>query len=118
MAEALSQEEAIFYAALEIDAGDQRAAYLDAACGDEGEVRRRVEALLRRCAESVGPLDRPAGGPGATTAESPAERPGALIGSYKLLEPIGEGGMGTVWMAQQQEPVKRLVAVKLIKAGM
>ena len=44
--------------------------------------------------------------------------PGTVIGPYKLLEKIGEGGMGTVWMAQQTEPVKRLVAVKLIKAGM
>jgi serine/threonine protein kinase/tetratricopeptide (TPR) repeat protein len=118
MAEPLSQEEAIFYAALEIDAADQRAAYLDKACGDQGELRRRVEALLRRYAESAGPLDRPVGGPGETTAELPAERPGAIIGPYKLLEQIGEGGMGTVWMAQQTEPVKRLVAVKLIKAGM
>src|SRR5215831_12065591 len=118
MAEPLSQEEAIFYAALEIDAADRRAAYLDEACGGQGELRRRVEALLRRYAESAGPLDRPVGGPGATTAELPAEGPGASIGPYKLLEQIGEGGMGTVWMAQQQEPVKRLVAVKLIKAGM
>src|SRR5262245_4877748 len=118
MAEPLSQEEAIFYAALEIDAADQRAAYLDAACGDQGELRRRVEALLRRYAESAGPLDRPVGGPRATTAEVPAEGPGALVGPYKLLEPLGEGGMGTVWMAQQTAPVKRLVAVKLIKAGM
>jgi WD40 repeat protein/serine/threonine protein kinase len=118
MTDLLSQEEAIFYAALEIDAAEQRAAYLDAACGDQGELRRRVEALLRRYAESAGPLDRPAGGPGATTAELPAERPGALIGPYKLLEPVGEGGMGAVWMAQQTEPVKRLVALKLIKAGL
>src|SRR5947199_5007608 len=50
--------------------------------------------------------------------QSPGEAPGTVIGSYKLLQQIGEGGMGTVWMAQQTEPVKRLVAVKLIKAGM
>src|SRR5262249_7883761 len=118
MAEPLSQEEAIFYAALEIDAADQRAAYLDAACGDQGELRRRVEALLRRSAESAGPLDRPVGGPGATAAELPAERPGAMIGPYKLLEQVGEGGMGTVWMAEQKEPIHRRVAVKVIKAGM
>jgi tetratricopeptide (TPR) repeat protein/serine/threonine protein kinase len=118
MAEPLSQEEAIFHAALAVDAADQRAAYLDEACGGQPELRRRVEALLRRYAESQGPLDRAVGGAVATTAEPPAERPGAFLGAYKLLEQIGEGGMGIVWMAQQTEPVKRLVAVKLIKAGM
>src|SRR5262245_19234415 len=63
--------------------------------------------------------------PAAAGVAAPAPEPGGsaeasevLAGRYKLLEPIGEGGMGTVWMAQQQEPVKRLVAVKLIKAGM
>src|SRR5205807_4558959 len=54
-----------------------------------------------------------------TTRDQPiVEAPGTVIGPYKLIEQIGEGGMGTVWMAQQTEPVKRLVAVKLIKAGM
>src|SRR5262249_9605332 len=56
--------------------------------------------------------------PAATTDRPAGEGPGSVIGPYKLLEPIGEGGMGTVWMAQQTAPVKRLVAVKLIKAGM
>src|SRR5439155_14803771 len=56
--------------------------------------------------------------PGATVDEPQQECPGTVLGPYKLIEPIGEGGMGTVWLAQQQEPVKRLVAVKLIKAGM
>jgi tetratricopeptide (TPR) repeat protein/serine/threonine protein kinase len=118
MAELLSQEEVVFYAALEIDAAEQRAAYLDAACGDQRELRRRVEALLRRYAESAGPLDRLVGGSGAITADLPPEQPGVIIGPYNLLEQIGEGGMGTVWMAQQTEPVRRLVAVKLIKPGM
>src|SRR5262249_1445564 len=56
--------------------------------------------------------------PGPSSGIGPAEGPGTVIGPYKLLELIGEGGMGSVWMAQQTEPVKRLVAVKLIKAGM
>src|SRR5262249_12816068 len=56
--------------------------------------------------------------PGPSDGSEPAEGPGTVIGPYKLIEPIGEGGMGIVWMAQQQEPVKRLVALKLIKAGM
>src|SRR5262245_30550544 len=75
--------------------------------------------MLRAHAAGEGPLDR-----GAVRDEKPrayeeaADCPGTVIGAYKLLEQIGEGGMGTVWMAQQTEPVKRLVAVKLIKAGM
>src|SRR5262249_227097 len=65
------------------------------------------------------PGERPAvSAPGPAGGSNPAERPGTVIGPYKLLEPIGEGGMGTVWMAEQLEPVKRLVALKLIKAGM
>ena len=54
----------------------------------------------------------------ATTDQPTAESPGTVIGPYKLLEPIGEGGMGTVWMAEQTDPVKRRVAVKVVKEGM
>src|SRR5262249_35640408 len=64
-------------------------------------------------------LERPAAHPAGTVVEqSVSAHPGAVIGPYQLLEQVGEGGMGTVWMAQQTEPVKRRVAVKLIKAGM
>src|SRR5262249_25487919 len=56
--------------------------------------------------------------PGGAEPAPPPEAAGALVGRYKLLEPVGEGGMGTVWLAQQTEPVRRLVAVELIKAGM
>src|SRR5262249_16061979 len=76
-----------------------------------------VEALLRAHDKSGDVLDLP-DKPMPTMDEPVSERPGTVIGPYKLLEQIGEGGMGTVWMAQQTEPVKRLVAVKLIKAGM
>ncbi len=82
-------------------------------------MRRQVDALLGKHAQAGSFLESPAPGPVATADPPPGgERPGTVIGPYKLLEQIGEGGMGAVWMAQQTEPVKRLVAVKLIKAGM
>jgi WD40 repeat protein/serine/threonine protein kinase len=116
--EALDRLESLFAAALQQPPAD-RAAYLDQACGDDPAVRQRVEALLRAQAAAGDFLQAPSAAPGATVDEPPVnEAPGVLIGPYKLIEPIGEGGMGTVWMAQQTAPVKRLVAVKLIKAGM
>jgi tetratricopeptide (TPR) repeat protein len=85
--------------------------------GDE-ELRRQVSRFLTAHREAGSFLDSPAPALGATLDEPPREKPGTAIGPYKLVEEVGEGGMGSVWMAQQQEPVKRLVAVKLIKAGM
>src|SRR5262245_23025323 len=117
MTEALDRLESLFAAALE-KPPTERAAYLDQACGEDPAVRQRVEALLRAQAAAGSFLQTPPAGPSATVEEAVREVAGVLIGPYKLLEPIGEGGMGTVWMAQQQEPVKRLVALKLIKAGM
>jgi serine/threonine protein kinase/WD40 repeat protein/tetratricopeptide (TPR) repeat protein len=78
----------------------------------------RLRTLLSAHEESQGPLDRGPAAPSVTTDLAHPEAPGTIIGSYKLIEEIGEGGMGAVWMAQQTEPVKRLVALKLIKAGM
>jgi WD40 repeat protein/serine/threonine protein kinase len=110
--------EEIFLAALEKAPAD-RAVYLDAACSADAELRAQVEALLRSHEEAGSLLEQPLFQPAATVDYSPAAvQAGAVIGPYKLVEQIGEGGMGTVWMAQQTEPVKRLVAVKLIKAGM
>jgi serine/threonine protein kinase/tetratricopeptide (TPR) repeat protein len=117
MAETLPTEEAIFHAALEIDAADRRSAYLDEACGGHEGLRRRVEALLRRHAAAEGPLDRPAIGR-ATAAGHVPEQPGTVIGPYKLLEQIGEGGMGLVFMAEQTQPVRRRVALKVLKPGL
>jgi WD40 repeat protein/serine/threonine protein kinase len=118
MSEALTNEEAIFHAALEIDVAEQRSAYLESVCGNQEELRRRVEALLRRYAEAEGPLDRPVLSLAATTDEPTAERPGTVIGPYKLLEQIGEGGFGIVFMAEQTQPMRRKVAVKVLKPGM
>jgi hypothetical protein len=106
---------------------------LDQACAGNPQLRADVEALLHAQASDPDFLEQPAG-PLGPTADLPASaghslenRPGpaateqggvVLAGRYKLLEAIGEGGMGAVWMAQQQEPVKRLVALKVIKPGM
>jgi serine/threonine protein kinase/tetratricopeptide (TPR) repeat protein len=117
----------IFLAALE-QAEEQRRAFLDEACAGDPELRRRAEQLLRaherpdslpEAAQASGPTQDsapPEDRVGGSSAQ--AEHPGAVIGPYKLVQEIGEGGMGTVWMAQQTEPVKRLVALKLVKAGM
>jgi serine/threonine protein kinase/Flp pilus assembly protein TadD len=115
---------AIFLTAVERHAPEQWPAFLDRACAGQRELRGRVEALLEAhrevgTAEHREPAEGADAAPVVTVDERPMrEQPGAVIGPYKLIEPIGEGGMGTVWMAQQTEPVKRLVAVKLIKPGM
>src|SRR2546423_621227 len=118
-------ERDIFVAALQKEDPAQRQAYLDEACARQPELRQQVEHLLRLYEGAGSFLEKPAAESGATGAfqdaaeqASSPEAPGTHFGPYKLIEQIGEGGMGTVWMAQQQEPVKRLVAVKLIKAGM
>ncbi len=108
---------AIFLEAVENHAPDGWRQFLDQACGTDQELRQRVEILLRAHEQANTLLDPAPVPPSATIDQPPAEIPGTTIGPYKLLEHIGEGGMGTVWMAQQTEPVKRLVALKLIKAG-
>src|SRR5262249_13195743 len=115
MTEQPVSEKSIFLAALDKGSPAERAAYLDQVCGDNRPLRAEVEALLA-AHDRLDPLP-PA--PGTTAEEPPrAEGPGVRIGAYKLLQQIGEGGMGIVWMAEQQEPVRRLVALKVIKAGL
>src|SRR5262249_8309209 len=109
----------IFSAALEIDQQPERSAYLDRACGDDMQLRQRIEALLQAhgCAGSF--MASPASVPDTRTDLSRAEdKPGTRIGPYKLLQQIGEGGMGTVFMAEQTQPVQRKVALKILKPGM
>jgi eukaryotic-like serine/threonine-protein kinase len=131
-------EETLFHDAL-AKPPDERAAFLAAACAGQPALRAAVEALLAAHEASGNPLDRPpadvaqtidsrpdlaspraaAAPPGVTVDQTPPIAPTTVIaGRYKLIEEIGEGGMGTVFMAQQTEPVKRLVAVKIIKPGM
>ncbi|MGO9112622.1 MAG: protein kinase domain-containing protein [Thermoguttaceae bacterium] len=120
MTEIPDRTESVFAAAVSLATAEERAACLDQACAGNPSLRERVEALLR-AHERVGHLlDRPVpGGLEQTVAASPSEQPGAIVaGRYKLLEAIGEGGMGTVWMAEQMQPVRRKVALKLIKPGM
>jgi eukaryotic-like serine/threonine-protein kinase len=108
----------IFLAALD-QAPEQRDAYLDQTCAGDEELRRNVAVMLKAQAVGEGPLDRAAVRDEQTGAyEQVSETPGAVIGSYKLLEQIGEGGFGVVYMAAQTAPIRRKVALKLIKPGM
>ncbi len=95
---------------------DQRPAFLDEVCGDNRPLRDEVESLLRAHDPDGSFLQSPAI---ATTVGQPlSERPGSMIGTYKLREQIGEGGFGVVYVAEQERPVRRKVALKVIKPGM
>src|SRR5215831_17031292 len=107
----------IFVAAVKM-APDQWEAYLNEACGDDRELHGRVQHLLVAHREAGSFLEPPAPSALATVEEPLTERPGTTIGPYKLLEQIGEGGFGVVFMAEQQRPVRRKVALKVVKPGM
>jgi serine/threonine protein kinase len=112
-------EESIFAAAIQRTDPQQRAAFLDGACAEDAQLRARVEALLRSHEEGGSFLDQPAAPIPPTVAAAPiSEGPGTRLGPYKLLQRIGEGGFGVVYMAEQHKPVRRKVALKIIKPGM
>jgi serine/threonine protein kinase/tetratricopeptide (TPR) repeat protein len=111
-------EREIFIGALQEEGPAGQQAYLDRACGTDTVLRRRVEGLLRDCERAAGFLSAPAIELAPTLDGLALERPGAVIGPYKLLEQIGEGGMGLVFMAEQTHPVRRKVALKVLKPGM
>src|SRR5262245_42117021 len=112
-----SKAKTIFLNALELASAAQRLAYLDAECGDDQLLRREVEDLLYH-EQAQGAFLEHSPAEIATVVEPIREGSGTVIGPYKLLELIGEGGMGEVWMAEQTRPVQRKVALKIIKAGM
>ncbi len=123
-------ERDIFIVALQKDDPAERRAYLDEACAGQPALREQVEGLLRLHANAGSFLEQPAAAEGATGDVAPGERidatnpprptegPGTRIGPYKLLQQVGEGGMGIVYMAEQEQPVRRKVALKIIKPGM
>jgi serine/threonine protein kinase/tetratricopeptide (TPR) repeat protein len=115
----MNREETLFDAALAL-APEKRAAYLNQECGPDAGLRQRVENLLKAHGQSDGFLEAPAAGPSGTMIVSApnSENPGDMIGRYKIREKLGEGGCGVVYVAEQTEPVRRKVALKVIKLGM
>lgn len=127
----LNTEKSIFLDALEIESPGDRAAFIDVACQGNRELLASVAALLREHEREDNPLDKPIASGGRpqldgmnetellpSHAGQPYHTPGTVIGRYKLMEQIGEGGFGLVYVADQQEPVRRRVALKIIKPGM
>jgi len=118
MNERYEREETVFEAAVQLPP-EQRAEYLDETCADDLELRQRVESLLGALERATGLLKE-----AVVSARPPVswlsatEREGDTIGRYKLLKRLGEGGCGVVYMAEQEEPVRRRVALKIIKPGM
>jgi serine/threonine protein kinase/tetratricopeptide (TPR) repeat protein len=110
--------DSIFLAAAEKATADERVAYLNGACGSDRELRERVERLLAAQSKVHSFLEAPASALVVTVDDPISERPGTTIGPYKLLEQIGEGGFGVVFMAEQMQPVRRKVALKVLKPGM
>jgi serine/threonine protein kinase/Flp pilus assembly protein TadD len=114
-----NQAKAIFLEAVEKHAPEQWPAFLDQACSGQPQLRRRVEVLLQAHVEA-GTAEHQAAAeePAPSAVRSSVEAVGSVIGPYKLLQQIGEGGMGVVFLAEQTQPVQRKVALKLIKAGL
>src|SRR5262245_27102698 len=116
-------EETIFETARQMPDAQARAAYLASACAGDSKRRERIERLLRaseRADEFLAsdPLELGEASQQTVQVTPLSEGPGTVIDKYKLLEKLGEGGFGVVYMAEQREPVKRRVALKIIKVGM
>ena len=118
MSQQILDEKFIFNIARRIDVCDARSEYLDQVCGSDSEVRSRIVALLEIYEREQTFLESPLNVANAAVDLPAPECIGTQVGPYKLLEEIGQGGMGVVYMAEQKEPVRRLVALKIVKPGM
>ncbi|MDI6450224.1 serine/threonine protein kinase [Anaerobaca lacustris] len=119
MSDQCKDEEAIFKAAVKLRTPPEQEAYIEEVCGDDPALLARLKSLLKAHDKGHAVLDALIQPPGVGI-DSPAisEGPGTVIGHYKLLERIGEGGMAVVYMAEQERPIRRKVALKIIKLGM
>src|SRR5262245_11953812 len=124
MSDVKTDAKAIFLEALECPGREELLRFLDAACSGDAALRSRVDELLR-AHRDAGSFLEPAATPTVTSEASPPrepsdllEQPGMIIGPYKLLEKIGEGGFGVVFLAEQTQPVRRKLALKVLKPGM
>src|SRR5262245_57529635 len=114
MATVLLDEQAIFEVARQLGSRGAREPYLQQACGDAAATLQRVRALLKAYDEGASFLEAPAAPLVGAIAEPVGERPGTVIGPYQLIERIGEGGFGVVYLAEQGEPLRRKVALKVL----
>src|SRR5438045_1871339 len=112
------QIESILAAAVEVNSEAGRREFLDQACAGDAELKRRVEELMENHFRAGNFLESPAADLVSAVDSSLTACPGTIIGPYKLLEQIGEGGFGVVYLAEQQQPVRRKVALKIVKPGM
>jgi serine/threonine-protein kinase len=111
----MNRDDQIFAEAIDLPAGAVRTDFLDRACAGDPAARARIEALLAGHEAAAGFLESP---PPGQPAPRPEEKIGDVIGRYTLLRKLGEGGCGVVYLAEQREPLRRNVALKVIKLGM
>jgi WD40 repeat protein/serine/threonine protein kinase len=112
------QEQSLFIEALEKEDPAERAAFLDRACAADPALRARIDRLLQRHQQPGGFLETPAPLSPDAAEEPIREGPGSVIGPYTLREQLGEGGFGVVFLAEQEQPLRRKVALKVLKPGM